>query len=154
MIDPPVVLRTTARITAVIHINCPRDKMREEFPRGIAELMGVLAKQSIEPMGAVFAHHFDIVPGFWNFELGVPVNKVVTPEGRVAAGNWPETKAAVTTYSGPYDGLHGAWGEFAAWIESQGLKSAADLWETYIVGPNASPDPSAWRTELNRPLRE
>lgn len=27
-----------------------------------------------------------------------------------------------------------------------------DAWERYVVGPGSDPDPSAWRTELSRPL--
>lgn len=29
-----------------------------------------------------------------------------------------------------------------------------DAWERYVVGPGSDPDPSAWRTELSRPLAE
>jgi hypothetical protein len=27
------------------------------------------------------------------------------------------------------------------------------LWELYSVGPQSTPDPANWRTELNRPLK-
>jgi effector-binding domain-containing protein len=60
---------------------------------------------------------------------------------------------ARTVYHGDYEGLHGAWGEFEAWIAESGHTSAADLWERYVVGPESSPDPANWRTELNRPLK-
>lgn len=29
---------------------------------------------------------------------------------------------------------------------------AADLWEVDVAGPESSPDPATWRTELNQPL--
>jgi len=35
---------------------------------------------------------------------------------------------------------------------SGGYKQAENLWEVYSVGPQSSPDPANWRTELNRPL--
>jgi hypothetical protein len=38
-------------------------------------------------------------------------------------------------------------------MQSKGLKTADDLWELYSVGPQSSPDPATWRTELNKPLR-
>lgn len=28
------------------------------------------------------------------------------------------------------------------------------LWECYLTGPASSPDPSTWRTELNKPLTD
>jgi effector-binding domain-containing protein len=70
----------------------------------------------------------------------------------VTAGQLPATKVARTTFHGPYEGLAAAWGEFDKWIESSGNKPAVDLWESYIVGPKSNPDPTTWRTELNRPL--
>jgi hypothetical protein len=38
------------------------------------------------------------------------------------------------------------------WIATAGHHPAADLWENYLVHPDSNPDPTAWRTELNRPL--
>ena len=38
------------------------------------------------------------------------------------------------------------------WIETNGHKPAADLYECYLTNPEADPDPATWRTELNRPL--
>jgi effector-binding domain-containing protein len=70
----------------------------------------------------------------------------------VEAGQVPATRIARTVYTGPYQGLGQAWGEFERWIKAEGHTSAPDLWEWYVTGPESSPDPSAWRTELNRPL--
>lgn len=40
----------------------------------------------------------------------------------------------------------------SAWIEENGHTPGPDAWERYVVHPDSSPDPSTWRTELNRPL--
>ena len=72
--------------------------------------------------------------------------------GRVQPSQWPAIKVARTVYNGPYEGLGEAWGEFIDWIENNGHTPAPDLWECYLVGPESSPDPADWRTELNRPL--
>jgi hypothetical protein len=45
----------------------------------------------------------------------------------------------------------GTEGEFRDWIAANGQKPAPDLWEIYLSGPESSPDPATWRTELNRP---
>jgi effector-binding domain-containing protein len=55
-------------------------------------------------------------------------------------------------YQGPYEKLYAAWSEVEAWMKAEGLQGAPDLWESYVSGPESSPDPSTWRTELNRPL--
>jgi effector-binding domain-containing protein len=59
---------------------------------------------------------------------------------------------ARTVYHGAYEGLGAAWQEFDAWIRAQGRKPGPSLWEVYLTDPATNPDPSTWRTELNRPL--
>jgi hypothetical protein len=34
------------------------------------------------------------------------------------------------------------------------LLPAGDLYECYVVGPESTPDPANWRTELSRPVTE
>ena len=53
-----------------------------------------------------------------------------------------------------YEGLGGAWNEFISWIEVNGHKTASDLYECYVVGPESSLDSANWRTELCRPVIE
>jgi effector-binding domain-containing protein len=91
-------------------------------------------------------------PEVFDFELGVPVTRAVEPSGRVIPGKLPAARVARTVYHGPYEGLGAAWGEFEQWITAAGHSPAPDLWEFYVRGPESSPDPADWRTELNRPL--
>jgi effector-binding domain-containing protein len=57
-----------------------------------------------------------------------------------------------TTYHGGYEGLGAAWGEFCNWIDAQEIPVRESLWESYLAGPESSPNPEDWRTELSRPL--
>ena len=91
-------------------------------------------------------------PGAFEFEVGFTTAAPVTPAGRVKPGHWPASRAAHAVYQGPYDGLPAAWGEFDAWVKVNGIVPAEDLWEHYVIGPHASPDPNTWRTELYRPM--
>lgn len=152
MIEAPEVTRTTEQTAAVIHITIPRKKMPEVMGPAIGELMEAIAAQGIAPAGPLFAHHLKMEPETFDFELGVPVTQPVASAGRVKAGRLPAAKVARTVYHGPYEGLPGAWGEFDKWIESEGYAQAPNLWERYVEGPDSSPDPATWRTELNRPL--
>ena len=115
--------------------------------------MSTLAGQSVKPVGAVFAHHLRMPPDMWDFELGVEVASPVKASGRVKPGQLPAAKVTRTVYHGPYDGLPDAWGDFVTWMKANGHEQAEDLWEVYLVGPQSSPDPAHWRTELNRPLK-
>ena len=59
---------------------------------------------------------------------------------------------ARTIFHGGFEGLGAAWGEFSDWVTANGHTPAEDLWEVYVTGPESGPDPTTWRTELNRPL--
>jgi effector-binding domain-containing protein len=152
MLTAPQIIKTHRQEAAVIRLTIPRSKMREVFGPAVGELMTVLAAQRIEPVGAVFAHHRKMSPDTFDFELGVPVSAPVTAAGRVKPGRLPAVKVARTVHCGPYEGLPSAWGEFDKWMRANGHEQAEELWEVYSVGPQSSPDPANWRTELNRPL--
>jgi effector-binding domain-containing protein len=91
-------------------------------------------------------------PTIFDFQVCVPVEKPVSASGRVQPGRIEARRVARTVYHGGYEGLGAAWAELHSWIESQGLKPAADLWEVYTAGPESGPDPASWPTELNQPL--
>jgi effector-binding domain-containing protein len=152
MLDTPEVTQTDAQATAMIHLTIPRDQIQEVMGPGITEVMAVLTAQGIPPAGPWFTHHLKMDPPTFDFQICVPVTTPVAPSGRVKPGHIPAATVARTVYHGPYEGLGEAWGEFQTWIEAQGLTPRPDLWERYVVGPESSPDPADWRTELNRPL--
>jgi effector-binding domain-containing protein len=153
MLSTPEIIQTKAQAAAVIHLTVPRSEMMKVFGPAVGELMAALAAQGVKPDGAVFAHHLTMSPDIFDFELGVKVSAATQATGRVKPGELPAAKVARTVYSGPYEGLPAAWGEFTKWMKANGHEQADDLWELYSVGPQSTPDPAAWRTELNRPLK-
>jgi effector-binding domain-containing protein len=153
MIDTPQIVQTTAQTAAVIHLIVPRSDMMKVFGPAVGELMAAIRAQGIEPDGAVFAHHLRMSADIFDFELGVKVAKPIKATARVTPGELPAAKVARTVYTGPYEGLPAAWGEFTTWIKGNGHEEAGDLWELYSVGPQSTPDPAGWRTELNRRLK-
>ena len=153
MISAPLIVEAKAEPAAVIHLTVARSEMIKVFGPAVGELMRALAEQGLTPLSAVFAHHLKMSPDSFDFELGVTVADAVQPTGRVKPGELPAAKVARTLYSGPYEGLPSAWREFSAWIAAHGLEPADNLWELYSIGPQSTPDPANWRTELNRPIR-
>lgn len=152
MLEAPQITHITAQPTAIIHILVPREEIQSVMGPTIQELFSTIATQGIAPAGHWFTHHLRRPTESFDFEVSVPVTKRVSPAGRVKPSTWPDMKVARTVYQGPYEGLAGAWGEFLAWIEANGHQRAEDLWERYLVGPDSSPDPATWRTELIQPL--
>ena len=152
MLDTPQITQTAAQLTAVMRLTIPREEIRRVMGPGIRELMAAVAAQGITLAGPWFTHHLRMDPDTFDFEISVPVTSPVNAVGRVKPSQWPATKVARTIYRGDYESLGEAWGEFNEWIAAHGHKPGPDLWECYITGPESSPDPAAWRTELNRPL--
>ena len=152
MIDTPHIAQTAAQHTAVIRLTVPRAEIQHVMGPGYREVMAAVAAQGIAPAGPWLTHHLRMDPDTFDFEICVPVATPISAAGRVQPGRLPAATVARTVYRGRYEGLSAAWGEFMAWIAAQGHAPAPDLWEIYVAGPESSPDPANWRTELNRPI--
>ncbi|KRG70000.1 GyrI-like domain-containing protein [Pseudoxanthomonas dokdonensis] len=152
MLENPEVVEVQRQLTAVIRINVPRARMAEVFAPAVSELLQVLAEQKIAPTGPLFAHHLRLHPDVFDFELGLPVENLVTSSGRVSASELPGGTIARGWHRGPYDGLPSAWAEFETWMQANGHRAADSLWEVYDAGPESGLEPRDWMTQLNRPL--
>jgi effector-binding domain-containing protein len=154
MIETPKAIETPAQLVAAVHIETPRSKMQQVMGPGIGEVMAAVKAQGIGPTGPWFAHHLKMTPDGFDFDICVPVSSPVSAVGRVRPWQRPALRVVRTVYHGPYEGLGGAWNEFISWIEANGHKTASDLYECYVVGPESSRDSANWRTELCRPVIE
>ncbi len=152
MLETPKIMQTDEQLTAVIHLTIPRAEISEVMGPAIAEIMSTIAAQGVTLAGPCFSYHQQRPSDRFDFEVGFPVSRPITPAGRVKMSKLPAAKVARTIYQGGYEGLGAAWGEFCAWIEAEGLNAQDSLWECYLSGPELNPDPDTWRTELNRPL--
>jgi effector-binding domain-containing protein len=152
MLDEPGIVQTVAQPTAFIALTVPRAEIRAVMGPGYRELMAAVGAQGIAPAGPWFTHHLRMTPDVFDFRIGVPVTAPIAAVGRVEAGQLPAARVARTVFRGDHEGLGAAWAAFDAWIAAAGHTPGPDLWECYIAGPESSPDPAAWRTELNRPL--
>ena len=154
MIEHPQVVDTPALKVATVHIEATRSEMQHVMGPGISEVMAAAKGQGIGPTGPWFAHHLERTPDSFNFDICVPVSAPVLAIGRVKPWERPAQKVVRTVYHGPYEELGGAWHEFGRWVEAKGYATAGDLYECYLVGPESSPNPADWRTELSRPIVE
>jgi effector-binding domain-containing protein len=152
MIETPRIIETAARPTAYVHLKVPFSEIRNEMGPALDEVEAALAAQGITPAGPWLTHHRQAPQDGFDVEVSVPTDRPVAPTGRVKAGELPAGKVARAVYRGGYEGLGDGWGELMDWIEAEGLKPAANLWEVYAVGPSDAEDEAAWQTELNRPL--
>ncbi|MBB5315676.1 GyrI-like domain-containing protein [Tunturibacter empetritectus] len=152
MIETPKVIEATALPMAFLPLKVPASEIRKVMIPGLNEVKAAVAAQGVAEAGPWFTHHLTKPKDTFDFEICVPVAAPIVAAGRVQAGVWPAMKLVRTVYHGDYSGLGTGWGEFEAWIAKNGYKTAEDLWERYLTGMEAGPDPANWRTELNRPL--
>lgn len=151
-IEEPKIIQAAARLAAAIHLTIPRSEIRSAMGPGLTEVMAAVKAQGIGPAGPWFTHHLTMNPATFDFEICVPVTAPVAPAGRVQPRMFPAVTVARTVYHGDYEGLGEAWGEFKAWIKANEHATAPDLYESYPLGPESSPHPADWRTELSQPL--
>lgn len=153
-VDTPQIAHTEQQHTAVIRLNVPLAQVRDVMGPGITEVFAAIQSQGMTPAGAWVNHHFKNPGTHFDFEIAVPVNKPITPTGRVTASTWPAMKVVRAVFHGNYDGLHQAWPAFDAWIAANGLKTSGELWEQYVHGPQSTENPAEYRTELSRQVIE
>ncbi len=152
VLETPEIVESPEQTVAMIPIVVARSKMPEVMGPGISEVFAVVSAQNIPITGPWFAHHFEITDETFDFAICVPIATPVEPSGRVVPGTRRAALVARAVLVGPYEHLSDGWGELMAWIDRNGHQPASDLWEVYLTGPDASPDSSTWRTQLNRPL--
>ncbi|MBW8882773.1 MAG: SRPBCC domain-containing protein [Asticcacaulis sp.] len=152
MISSPEILDVPAQKIAKIHVTCPSSDIMKVMGPGIQELHAVLGTQGITPTGPWFTHHLKEPDGSFDFDICLPVDRDVVPQGRVETGELPAHRVARTVYTGGYEGLGNGWGQFMNWLREQKLAFAPDLWEVYTKGPESGTDSSQYQTQLNRPL--
>lgn len=153
MLESPELINVTPQTTAVIRLHIPCEECPQHFGPAVTELFEELGRQGIAPTGPVFDHHFAAPDTHFDFEIGVPTSKPVTPNGRVIASERPAFRAAKAVLVGDYELLPEAWPEFMQWIAVQGFQPATDFWQVFAKGPESHPDPATYRTELIRALQ-
>ena len=151
-LSAPHLATTTQQDTAVIRLRIPRREMPQVMGPAMREVLEVVRAQGIGPTGPMFSHHFQLVPGEWDFEVGVPVRTPVTPTGRVVRSEIEAQDVVRSVYRGPYEGLATAWRTFEHAIAAANHATHVDFWERYLAGPDTSADPGDWQTELSRPV--
>jgi effector-binding domain-containing protein len=152
MIDQPQIVQSPRQQTAAIHVTVPRAGIQQAFAPAVNELLAALAEQGIKPTGPLLSYHLKMPGEVFDFEIAFPVDRAVKPAGRVFASEVPALTVARTIYHGPMEGLGSAWGELCNWMSEHKHTTRSILWESYLVGPDSTPDPAKWQTQLNWPI--
>lgn len=123
------------------------------------EVIKWLKQQGLKPSGPSFIrYHVINMDDKLDIEMGWPVEKPLTGNGRVQSGTLPAGRYASLLYTGDYSGLMDANGVLINWAKDNNI--AWDRWddpngdafrsryENYIKDPGDEPDPAKWETEV------
>lgn len=149
MISTPEVITTKEVITAAIPLVIPGRDMPKYMDPAIQEIIKTLTGQGIQIAGPMFSYHHRRPSETFDFEIGFPVSKAITPEGRVINSKLPAVKVVRSVYTGPYEGLSQAWPALQKWVRENGHGENGKFWESYLNNPEEVKDPKDYKTELN-----
>ncbi|MDO9268340.1 MAG: GyrI-like domain-containing protein [Methylobacter sp.] len=125
MLDTPQFIQTDEQLTAVIDLIVPRAEISNVMGPAIAEIMSVIAAQGVTLTGPCFSYHRKRPADIFDFEVGFPVSRPITPVGRVKMSKLPAAKVVRTIYQGGYEGLGQPGGSFV-----RGLKPRNSMYKT------------------------
>lgn len=152
MTAEPRILVVPAERIAFLSMVVPTTEMRAHLDPAMHELFSTVMAQGLTVTGPWFTHHRRRPTDTFDFDICVPVDRAPTPRGRVRSGERAQRRVARMTHKGPYETLATSWRVLGDWLIKQRHTPAPDLWERYLVGPEAVADSSLYVTELNRPL--
>jgi DNA-binding transcriptional MerR regulator len=120
----------------------------------LGELHAALAAQGIPltgPAGGMFSNTlFSHARG--EAAVFVPCDGSAWAIGRVAPLVVPAVELATLIHKGSHANIDLAYGALATYVTHHALAVEGPLREYYLVGPQDTPDASAWRTEIGWPI--
>lgn len=137
----------------VRHENLPMSQMREFMDSAFGTLGAAIGAGVFQPTGPAFSLYEDMPGETITLEVGFPVAQPLDGEHEgVTASSLPACTLAITKYTGPYDGLGEAWGQFLGLIAGAGYAPGFPFWEAYDTEPTPDTDPNTLITGLAVPV--
>ncbi|MEM6791648.1 MAG: GyrI-like domain-containing protein [Myxococcota bacterium] len=90
-------------------------------------------------------------PGVVAIQGGVPVTAGADP-GELLLVEVLASEVATTIHTGPHDGLGDAHAALDVLLHENGLKSGRPTLEVYLTDPGEVPDPTEWKTLVQKPI--
>lgn len=139
--------------TAVVVVTTTTDRIGETMGEAFGKVFAALGKAGVAPAGPPICKYTAFDADSVTYEAGVPVAAAFAEDGEVVASEVGGCTAAVGMHVGPYDRLVETYGQLQAWLEGQGRKPSAIMWESYLDDPDTTPAEQL-RTEIYWPAEE
>lgn len=140
---------SAAAISEVVHA---KDAL-PWFLGALGELRAALSAQRVGPTGAAGGVFSNAIFSRARGEATVFIPcEHLRAIGRVSSRVLPAVELATLVHQGSYDDIDVAYGTLATYVTQHALAIEGPLREYYLVGPQDTTDPSAWRTEIGWPI--
>lgn len=157
MPDPPALKIVEMPAKAVVSVidSCNWSDIGTKMGEMFGELMTYQAKAKFEQTGAPMSlyHKWDEVNQFTVFENCIPVDREVTPKGRVQYKVLPAAKAVMGTHFGSYEKTMYMYLAMDEYIKDFGLVQVGGPIEEYVTDPMTEPDTAKWQTNIYFPVQ-
>jgi DNA-binding transcriptional MerR regulator len=147
--------RKAARVTAaaISEVVDVKDAL-SWYLGALGELRAALSAQhtvATGPAGGIFSNAiFSHARG--EATVFIPCEGTVFAIGRVTPRVVPAVELATIVHAGSHANIDLAYGSLATYVTQHALAIEGPLREYYLVGPQDTPDESAWRTEIGWPI--
>ena len=116
------------------------------------ELLVFGARSGIDMTGRPLAIYYHLDEKQAVFELGVPVDKMVSVTGRIQYKTMQGKEHAVANFYGSYDTLEDGHNAIQQWLLRYRRKIDGYPWEMFITDPASEPDSNKWLTRIYYPV--
>ncbi len=142
----------TVRLAAV-RDRVPMTALAEFYDRAYTQVSETAAHAGWTISGPALGWYHAMPTDTVELTAGFPVDgpDVGASSGDVVVVERPGGPALVLTYTGPYDGLPGAWEQLERDRVALGVEGRGDFWEEYVTDPEPGGDPAANVTRLVLP---
>jgi len=128
-----------------------------ELPNGMGRVYGEIAaymgKNGIPFAGPPFAMYYNMDMDDLDVQIGFPLAKAATGEGRVAASKLPGGSFATAKHTGPYTTIEATYNSLTAFVKEKGVRTETFMFEEYLNSPEDTP-PEKLETSIYFPLKE
>lgn len=110
------------------------------------------ADTGVEIVGPPFGFYPEMPTDTVVIEAGFPVSAPVTTSGEVHPLVLPGGRAIEVIHVGPFETMEKTYAALQTWMEANGIRPAAGMWEVYLTDPQVEPDQSKWQTKIVWPI--
>lgn len=123
--------------------------------KAFGEIMTFAESKKLKITGSPFAMYlkWDSVTMRSTMNIGIPVEKAVTPNGRVKVLEIPAQDVVKAQYFGPYDKTGPVYYILEQYIREIGKTPSGGPWEIYVTDPMTEKDPMKCETTILFPVK-